>query len=116
MIGVLFRYWISALALKYFQSSLPLGTFAINIVGSFLIGAIYVLGFERAMISPELRVGLVVGFLGGFTTFSAYSIESIRLLQRGELLLATIYLVGSPAIGLAACYGGMISMRSLGNG
>jgi CrcB protein len=112
-IGVSLRYALGLWVLKHFPASLPWSTFAINVVGAFLMGMIYVLGVERSQISPELRMGLTVGLLGGFTTFSAYCMEAIRLWEGGAWLQAAFYYLGSPALGLVACYGGMILVRSL---
>jgi CrcB protein len=115
MLGVLTRYGLGQWAAKAFPTSLPWFTFGINISGAFLMGVIYILGVERISMSPELRAGLTVGLLGGFTTFSAYCIESIRLWESGEPMLAVFYYFGSPALGLAACYGAVSLMRSLLN-
>lgn len=113
MLGVTARYGVSHWALKTFPSSLPWFTFGINIIGAFLMGIIYVLGIERSTIAPELRTGLTVGLLGGFTTFSAYCMEAIRLWENGAMMQAALYYVGSPIVGLAACYGGVTLVRAL---
>jgi CrcB protein len=113
VIGVSTRYGLGLWVLKHFPASLPWSTFVINIIGAFLIGIIYVLGIEGSQISPELRTGLTVGLLGGFTTFSAYCMEAIRFWEGGERVLAAFYYLGSPALGLVACYGGVALVRSI---
>lgn len=113
MLGVVTRYGLGHWGLKAFPTSLPWVTFGINIVGAFVMGIVYVLGVERSSIPAELRTGLTVGLLGGFTTFSAYCIDAIRLWESGELMLAVIYYLGSPALGLAACYGAVTLMRAV---
>ena len=97
-------------------SPFPNGTFLINIVGSFLIGIVYVLGIERAVIPPAWRVGLMVGFLGGFTTFSSYSLESARLLEEMEVWYAVLYFVLSPLLGVGAALAGIYLSRYLMRG
>lgn len=85
-------------------SAFPLGTFAVNIVGCFLIG---LLGSVRHSLSPDLRLLLVVGLCGGFTTFSTFSNEALGLMRSGQPLLCFAYIVASVALGLIAAYVGM---------
>lgn len=111
MAGVLARYSVSAFVTHHFESQFPFATLGINILGSFLIGVVYVLAVERSAISPELRLGLMVGFLGGFTTFSSYCLETIRLLEDAQYFYATLYLTLSPALGLGATFAGIFMIR-----
>lgn len=111
MAGVLARYTIASLITALFPSQFPWGTFAINLLGCFLIGLIYVLGVEKSALSQELRLGLMVGFLGGFTTFSAYSLDGLRLLEQAQFLPAALYLTLSPLCGLLATFSGMWTVR-----
>jgi CrcB protein len=90
-----------------FGAAFPYATFAINVTGSFLIGIIFTTILERAAIDPFWRLLLVVGFLGGYTTFSSYSFEAVALLEREEWVRAGVYVIGSNALGLIACYAGM---------
>lgn len=113
VLGVLSRYYFGVAAFKFYPSSFPLGTFLINVLGSFLIGVTYVWGFERSMISEELRIAITVGFLGGFTTFSAYALETVALLNEARYFLAAIYLGASPILGVAAAFGGIYFARVL---
>ena len=99
--GVLLRYGIQTLAARAFSTPWPLGTFAINLLGSFLIGVVGGLSF-----SEDLRTAILVGFLGGFTTFSAFSFETVLLWQKGEALLAVAYLTLSPLLGVACAWAG----------
>lgn len=87
-------------------STFPWGTFAVNAAGSFAIGAILALALERALVSPAMRLLLVTGVLGGFTTFSAFSYETLQLLRDGQWPAALGYSLGSVAVGLAAAFGG----------
>jgi CrcB protein len=99
--GGVLRYLISAYLQSKYLSSFPIGTFAVNLAGCFLIGIVFGIS-ERGQISPELRLFLTTGFLGGFTTFSAFSNETIALLRDGQLGYAGLYILGSVGIGLLA--------------
>lgn len=85
----------------------PLGTFAVNIVGCLLAGVLAGLAERYAWFDVDTRLLLMVGLLGGFTTFSAFGIETAQLLRRGEWLLATGYVGGSVLLGIAAVLLGM---------
>ena len=87
-------------------STFPWGTFVVNAVGSFAIGLLLTLALERVLISPGVRLLLVTGLLGGFTTFSAFSWETLQLLRDGQRPAALGYALGSVAVGLTAAFGG----------
>ena len=110
VLGVFSRYGVGNFFAKSYPS-FPAGTFVINIAGSFAIGIIYVIGAERALVSEELRIAIMVGFLGGFTTFSSYSLEVARLLQSSHFLTGTLYAVLSPALGILATLAGILLAR-----
>lgn len=78
----------------------PIGTFAVNILGSFLIGVAYVLLIEKASVPVEWRLFFITGILGGFTTFSAFSLELLKLFQEGYVLTAVAYASSSVVLGL----------------
>jgi CrcB protein len=84
-LGCVARYLMSGWTYQLLGRSLPYGTLLVNMLGSFLLAALMVFGLRSALISPELRLGLTVGFLGGFTTFSTFSYETLRLLEEGSL-------------------------------
>ena len=111
--GVYSRYFIGILVSRFFVTSFPLATMSINLAGSLLIGVVYVLGLEHAIISEDLRIGIMVGFLGGFTTFSSYCLESTRLIEQGEWSRMAVYFLLSPLLGLGATLGGMALTRFL---
>lgn len=114
LMGIFVRYFVGQLAARYYATVFPCATFAINIVGSFVIGVVYVSGVEKSLLSLELRVGIMVGLLGGFTTFSAYSLETMNLLEQSKFGLAAFYFVLSPVLGLlAACAGATIARHLL---
>jgi len=111
-LGALARYGIYNLALRLEQHA-ALATLAINAVGAFLIGIIYVLITERSAIEPHMQGLLSVGFLGAFTTYSTYSLDALKLLQQGQLWAAIAYLIGTLLLCLLAVWLGSILMRSI---
>ena len=104
--GVLARYAVSKSIQTLFTPSWPLSTFAINMLGSFLIGVLYVHGVEKGMLPPHMRLALAVGFLGGFTTFSAFSLETFQLIEQNRIPQAILYATASPLFGVIAALGG----------
>lgn len=113
VLGVLSRYYLGAFVTRQLLPPFPYGTFLINFVGAFILGLIYVLGVERAALSVDVRIGLMVGFLGGFTTFSSYCLEVLRLFEDGERWYAVFYFTASPIVGVAACLAGIALGRGL---
>lgn len=101
------RYLTQEFVQKNYPSFIPLGTLTVNVVGSFIIGIIYVLA-ERSKISPEVRILIATGFCGGFTTFSSFAFENIKLLQDGEFFNTALYVVLSLVIGFVAVYLGIL--------
>lgn len=87
------------------------GTFAINLVGSFVVTLVYVLGVERHWIGTELRVALLVGLMGGFTTFSSYALQSALLIESGGRLGPILYIILSPICGIALAVAGLHIFR-----
>jgi len=104
------RYAMATTVQKALPGAFPTGTFLVNVVGCFAIGVVGALGLERAAISPESRTFIMVGILGGFTTFSSFAWESLGLLTVRDLLRAALYVGGSVVCGLIGTYLG----RSLG--
>jgi CrcB protein len=96
------------------ESSFPYGTFVVNITGSFLIGVLLTLLTERWVADPAWRLVIVIGFLGGYTTFSTYTFEAVRLFQDGQALRGLTYVVGSNVLGLIACFMGIVLARGIG--
>ncbi|MCC6179789.1 MAG: fluoride efflux transporter CrcB [Chloroflexi bacterium] len=94
-------------------SEFPWGTLLINVTGSLLIGVILTLLTEKIVADPAWRLLLVVGFLGGYTTFSSYTMEALVLVQEGEWLGAVGYVLGSNVIGLGAAAVGMMFARAI---
>ena len=87
-LGCLGRYLLSGWVYKLLGEHFPYGTLVVNILGSFLLGLLMELSLHSTLIPMNLRLGLTVGFLGGLTTFSTFSYETLKLLENGELLYA----------------------------
>jgi fluoride exporter len=111
-IGGIFRYLLSLFIQNKFLSAFPFGTLTVNIIGCFLIGIIFGLS-ERGNITMEWRLFLVTGFLGGFTTFSSFSNETVALFRDGQLWHAFTYIITSVAIGLLATFTGISLIKFL---
>ncbi|MEX0941617.1 MAG: fluoride efflux transporter CrcB [Pseudomonadales bacterium] len=111
--GALARYGVTHYSNFLFGTHFPYGTLIVNIAGSFLIGVLFVLFTERSMVSPVLRSASTIGFLGAFTTFSAFSLQSLALMEEGRLAAAFMYVVGSVIICILAAGGGMFLGRQL---
>jgi CrcB protein len=110
-IGSVCRYLLGGWFASRLGAAFPYGTFFINVTGSFIIGFFLAFAQERVWLSPYWRLFFAVGVLGGYTTFSSYEYESIRLLQDGEQLLGLVYMFGSTVTGGAAAIIGI----ALGN-
>jgi CrcB protein len=110
-IGGGLRYMVSWWTIERWGGSLPWGTFAVNISGAFLLGIVMAVSSERALIPPVWRLFLGVGILGGYTTFSTLSYESIVLMERGMVLQGAMNMFGTALIGLAAVTAGILVGR-----
>ncbi|MDV4154523.1 fluoride efflux transporter CrcB [Rhizobium brockwellii] len=112
-IGSLLRYYVGQWALRLMGPAFPWGTLAVNIVGCFVIGVFAELIARKFNASVELRLLLITGFLGGFTTFSAFSLDAISLFERGEAVAGGIYIAASVGLSMAAVIAGLAVMRAL---
>lgn len=110
-LGANTRYIVSTWITDRTTAAFPVGTFTVNLAGSLLIGIILTLLTERLVVDPLWRLLIVVGFLGGFTTFSSYTFEAIALIEQSDWRRAIFYVVGSNLLGLIACYGGVVIAR-----
>lgn len=114
-LGSVLRFALNEAISNRFGRAFPWGTLSINVIGSFLIGVLVVLLLERWEVSPAVRLGLMVGVLGGFTTFSSFSLEVVNLMQNGAFLRAMTYVAASvTACILAAAAGIYLARSSLG--
>lgn len=109
-LGAVSRYWlVTAMS----GSRFPWGTFTVNVAGSLVIGVLYVLISEKAVLAEQWRAILMVGYLGAFTTFSTFSLDALLLLQDGRPLQAALYVLGSVVTCLLGAWLGMTLMRAI---
>ncbi len=113
-IGSVARYLLTLWCERLLGEDFPYGVFLANIIGSFAIGICFVFLLERAVLPELARSLLMVGFLGGFTTFSAFSLQTINMLQSGRWPEAMIYVFGSVLLSLFGAWAGMFLARQLG--
>lgn len=109
-IGGVLRYLLSQLIQTKFLSTYPFGTLGVNVIGCFLIGLVFGLS-DRGNMSQELRLFLATGLIGGFTTFSAFSNETVALLHDGQIWYALSYIILSIVIGLVATFIGITIIK-----
>lgn len=98
--GTLVRYWLSGVVARQYGETFPWGTMAVNLIGCLAAGAIFYLTEERFVLNPTLRTVILIGLLGGFTTFSSYGLQTFALLRDGEFGLATLNVVTSNVLGI----------------
>ena len=111
--GTLARYLLDAWITDATRAAFPWGTLVINLSGSFAIGVLFVLTVERGTLPAELRAPLGIGFLGGYTTFSTFMLESLRLAEGGAWPLALANIAGSMILGLGAVIAGVALARAI---
>ncbi len=107
-LGATARYLFSSAVLRVVPTLFPLGTFVVNVVGCVVFGVLAGLADERFALSPELRGFLLVGILGGFTTFSSFAFESVELLRDGQIGWATLNIGGQVIAGVIGLWVGYV--------
>jgi CrcB protein len=111
--GAVCRYWLMNLVNNWHHVRFPFGTLTVNIIGSFFIGIMYVLIAERLAIHADWRNVAMIGFLGAFTTFSTFSLETITLLEHGEITAAVSYVASSLILCILAAWGAIALARMI---
>lgn len=106
--GSVARYLVSKLNVTWHVLAIPMGTLTVNVLGSLLIGFLVGISAKSNLISNELRLMLMVGFCGGFTTFSSFTNENLMLMQNGQFLTVILYTILSVILGFLAVYLGYI--------
>ncbi|HDR88997.1 MAG TPA: fluoride efflux transporter CrcB [Bacteroidetes bacterium] len=112
-IGSVSRYLVTRWIQTGLQVFFPVGTLAVNVIGSFLIGLVFGLSAGETLVTPEWRLFLTVGILGGFTTFSSFSYDSLMLLRDGQVAAFLLYAFLSILLALVAVYLGYVLTKLL---
>lgn len=106
LVGTIGRYALSGVVARRFGETFPAGTMLVNIVGCFLAGLLFYLLQERNLVGPTARTVVMIGFLGGFTTFSSFGLQTFTLLRDGEFWFASLNIIGSNMLGLLMVWAG----------
>ncbi len=110
-LGSATRHGVNVLAARFWGVQYPVGTLCINILGCFAMGVAMEYWAVKSGLPQQARLFLTTGVIGGFTTFSTFSLEVALLNSRGEILLAGLYIVGSLVLGIGGLYAGMALVR-----
>ena len=113
LLGTLLRYWLSGHVAKQYGETFPWGTIAVNLIGCLVTGAVFFVTEERLLLSPTVRTVILIGLLGGFTTFSAYGLQTFTLLRDGQIGLAMLNVVMSNTLGVFMVWLGYLLGRVL---
>ena len=111
--GALLRFWVSTGTYALLGRGFPYGTLAVNVIGSLLMGFLYVFFLERMTVSPEIRGAILIGLLGAFTTFSTFSIETLNLIEQADYMKAVLNILVSVAACLFAAWLGLTVGRQV---
>ena len=112
-VGALLRYWTSTAVHARLGAAFPYGTLLVNVIGSLLMGFLYIWLLERATEGPAVRAFLLVGLLGAFTTFSTFSLETLNLVETGQVARALVNILASVTLCIGAAGLGILAARQL---
>ena len=112
-IGAVSRYWLSNVTHNWLGYGFPHGTLAVNVIGSLIMGFCSVLLVEKLAISEEIRLGIMIGFLGSFTTFSTFAMDSLNSMQNGDWAKLFLYIGLSIFCCLLGAWGGLQTAKQL---
>lgn len=113
ILGCWARYAMTNLVQAIYGRAFPYATLSINVLACFLMGFLFVETLERLTISPVLRIGILTGFIGGFSTFSTFAMETVLLAEQGDVSKSVAYVILSLLLGLMATFGGAYIARNL---
>jgi len=111
--GAIARYGIDSFVSRATGGSFPFGTLVVNVSGALVLGILYAMTVERAALPAEIRAPVMIGFIGAYTTFSTWMLETWRLAEDGAMLAAAVNIGGSVVLGLAAMFAGLAIGRAI---
>ena len=112
-LGAVSRYWVSSTTFKWLGVGFPYGTLTVNVLGSLLMGFLTVLLINRFHVSDEIRFGVLAGFLGSFTTFSAFAMDTLYLLESGAVLKSIGYVLISVLFCVFGVWAGLVAAKQI---
>jgi len=112
-LGAISRYWVSTATYSWLGNNFPYGTLMVNVTGSLVMGFLTVVLVQRFVVCDEVRLALIVGFLGSFTTFSAFSMDTIHWLESGAVIKALAYVLVSVTACVLGAWAGLIGAKQL---
>ena len=112
-VGSVLRFWMSTWVHSFVGRTFPYGTLTVNVLGCLAMGFLFVLFVDRLSDNAVLRAGILIGVLGGFTTFSSFSIETFNLIEQGEWVKAVVNMTGSLLLCVGATWAGVILGRQV---
>jgi CrcB protein len=112
-LGCWTRFAQTNLVQAVYGRDFPYATLSINVIGSFIMGFLFIETLERLTLSPALRTGILTGFIGGYTTFSTFEMETLLLAENSEVFKAALYMGLSVVLGFIAAFGGAYIARNL---
>lgn len=112
-LGAVSRYWMSASTYQWLGQGFPYGTLMVNLLGSLVMGFLSVLLVHRFHVSEEIRIGLLAGFLGSFTTFSTFAMDTLQLAGNEALLKAIIYILFSVVLCILGAWAGLFVAKQM---
>ncbi len=112
-LGAVSRYWMSASTYQWLGQGFPYGTLMVNLLGSLVMGFLSVLLVHRFQVSEEIRMGLLAGFLGSFTTFSTFAMDTLQLAANDAMLKAIVYVLLSVLLCILGAWAGLVAAKQL---